>query len=42
MSDAELNAKIKELQTELDSRHPKFDIQFKNPDSLLSDYTVHD
>jgi hypothetical protein len=28
MSDEELEAKIKELQTQLESRHPKFDIQF--------------
>jgi hypothetical protein len=28
MSDAELDAKLKELETELDSRKPTFDIQF--------------
>jgi phage terminase small subunit len=33
MSDEELNAKIKELQTQLESRHPKFNIEFKSPDN---------
>lgn len=31
MSDAELNDKIKQLETELESRTPKFNIQFINP-----------
>jgi phage terminase small subunit len=30
MSDEELTAKIKELQTQLESRHPKFHVQFLN------------
>jgi hypothetical protein len=28
MSDEELEAKIRELQTQLETRHPKFDLQF--------------
>jgi ribosomal protein L29 len=32
MSDEELNAKIKELQTQLESRHPKFNVQFLTPE----------
>ena len=31
MSDEELEAKIKELQRQLESRHPKFDVEFVRP-----------
>lgn len=35
MSDEELDAKIKELQAQLESRHPKIDVRFVKPDSAL-------
>lgn len=35
MSDAELNAKIKELENELQIRTPKFDIEFVAPASII-------
>lgn len=33
MSDEELGAKINELQTQLDSRHPRLDIEFVSPEA---------